>query len=209
MIEIYLVDDHPFVLEGLKTYLNTQQEIKVIGYANKGQQALTEIKNLEPTVAIIDLHLPDISGIKLIKKIQENKLNTKVIVLSSFCADDEVIAAIDAGALSYLMKDSPPQKLAKAIRAAENNEPVLHPRISKKLMQRVSNNQPVIEPLTPREKEVLAELTDGKSNKQIGNALFISTKTVKTHISNILRKLEVKDRTQAAIKAIKNNLIDR
>ncbi|MFP4017481.1 MAG: LuxR C-terminal-related transcriptional regulator, partial [Halanaerobiales bacterium] len=120
-----------------------------------------------------------------------------------------VIAAIDAGAISYLMKDSPPQKLLEAIVAAGKGEPVLHPRIARKLMKRVSRKEEYIEPLTSREKDVLAELANGHTNKEIGKRLFISDKTVKTHVSNILRKLDVKDRTQAAIKAIENRIIDR
>jgi DNA-binding NarL/FixJ family response regulator len=148
-------------------------------------------------------------GIEIIKKIKKISPITEIIVLSSFCKDQEIISAIDAGALSYLMKDSPPDKLAEAIIAANKGEATLHHRISKKLMQQATTKKEVIEPLTPREKEVLAELTTGKSNKKIAEALFISERTVKTHVSNILRKLDVQDRTQAAIKAIDNNLIER
>jgi DNA-binding NarL/FixJ family response regulator len=209
MIQVYLVDDHPFVLEGLKTFLSTHDQIEVLGQADTAEKGLKEIKALKPDVAIVDLHLPDMTGIELTKKIQQLALNTKIIILSSFCEDDEIIAAIDAGALSYLMKDSSPPKLVKAILSAEKGEPVLHPRIAKKLMTRVSRKKTLIEPLTSREKEVLSQLTKGKSNKEIAKALFISDKTVKTHVSNILRKLEVKDRTQAAIKAIEENLIKR
>ncbi len=209
MIKVYLVDDHPFVLQGLKTFLTTKEEIEIIGQANKGQIAVKEIAEVEVDVAVVDLRLPDISGIEVISKLQETTPNPEIVVLSSFCDDQEVIAAIEAGALSYLMKDSPPKKLAEAIIAANKGEPTLHPRISKKLMNTVSNKQPPTEPLTNREEEVLAELTKGQSNKEIGETLYISTKTVKTHVSNILRKLNVKDRTQAAIKAIENNLIER
>lgn len=209
MIKVYLVDDHPFVLEGLKTFLNTRDKIEVIGTAEQGEQALEEIKEKLPDVVTVDLHLPGMNGIELTKKIKENYLNTEVIILSSFSEDDEIIAAIEAGALSYLMKDSAPQRLNEAILKADKKEPVLHPRIAKKLMKRATRKKPVIEPLTPREKEVLFQLTKGKSNKEIAKALFISDKTVKTHMSNILQKLEVKDRTQAAIKAIENKLVER
>ncbi|MTI59987.1 MAG: response regulator transcription factor [Firmicutes bacterium] len=209
MIKIYLVDDHPFVLQGLKTFLSTNEEIDIIGEASNGKDALADIKEKNPEIAIVDLHLPDMTGVELTKEILMVNPSVQIIILSSFCEDDEIIAAIDAGALSYLMKDSQPQKLTEAIFAAKKREPMLHPRIAKKLMKRVTKKKAVIEPLTSREKDVLLQLSKGKSNKAIGKALFISDKTVKTHISNILRKLDVKDRTQAAIKAIEENLIDR
>lgn len=209
MISVYLVDDHPFVREGLKTYLSLQEGIEVVGEANNGEKAVEEIKELDVDVTIVDLHLPGIDGVEVTRQVKSAGLSTQLIVLSSFSDDQEVIAAIDAGAISYLMKDSPPQKLLEAIIAARKGEPVLHPRIARKLMKRVSRKEEYIEPLTSREKEVLAELANGHSNKEIGERLYISDKTVKTHVSNILRKLDVKDRTQAAIKAIENRIIDR
>jgi len=207
MIKVYLVDDHPFVLEGLKTFLDIQEEIEVVGRANNAQEALKEVKELEIDVITVDLHLPDLSGVELTRRIKELISDVEIIILSSFAGDDEVIAAIDAGALSYLMKDSPPQKLTEAIIAAQRSEPVLHPSIAKKLMNRVSRSKTIIEPLTAREKDVLAQLIKGESNKEIAQSLFISTTTVKTHVSNILHKLDVKDRTQAVIKAMEENLI--
>ena len=209
MISVYLVDDHPFVREGLKTYLGTKKEIEVVGESDNGEQAVEEIESLDIDVAIIDLHLPGMDGIEVCRRIKSATISTQLIVLSSFSDDQEVIAAIDAGAISYLMKDSPPQKLFETIVAARKGEPILHPRIARKLMKRVSKPENSYEPLTAREKEVLAEMANGHSNKEIGEKLYISDKTVKTHVSNILRKLDVKDRTQAAIKAIENKLIDR
>jgi len=206
---VYLVDDHPFVREGLKTYLNTQKGIEVVGEAGNGEQALREIKEKQPDVVIVDLHLPGMDGVQLTRELKKISLNLQVIILSSFSNDQEVIDAIDAGALSYLMKDSPPEKLKEAIYAAGEGEPVLHPRIARKLMKRVTRQETLDEPLTSREREVLSQLVNGYSNKEIGERLFISDKTVKTHVSNILRKLNVKDRTQAAIKAIEDKLIDR
>lgn len=209
MIKIYLVDDHPFVLQGLKAFLSTNEEINIIGEASNGKDALADIKEKKPEIAIVDLRLPDMTGVELTKEILMVNPSIQIIILSSFCEDNEIIAAIDAGALSYLMKDSQPQKLTEAIFSAKKKEPMLHPRIAKKLMKRVTKKKSIIEPLTSREKDVLSQLSKGKSNKAIGKALFISDKTVKTHISNILRKLDVKDRTQAAIKAIEENLIGR
>jgi len=209
MIKVYLVDDHPLVLQGLKAFLSTNEEIDIVGQASTGEDALTDIKEKNPEITIVDLHLPDMTGVKLTQEILRVNPSIQIIVLSSFCEDDEVIASIDAGALSYLMKDSPPHKLIEAIFAAKEGEPVLHPRIAKKLMKRVTKKKVLIEPLTSREKDVLLHLSKGKSNKAIGKALFISDKTVKTHVSNILRKLDVKDRTQAAIKAIEEDLVRR
>lgn len=209
MINVYIVDDHPFVREGLKAFLGTQEMITIAGEAGDGETALREMANVQPDVAVVDLHLPGMSGVELTRALTEISFNTKVIILSSFCEDDEVIAAIDAGALSYLMKDSPPQKVVEAIRAARDGEPTLHPRIAKKLIQRVVRPEPLLEHLTAKEKEVLGELVKGRSNKEIAGELNISDTTVKTHISSILRKMDVNDRTQAVIKALDARLIDR
>lgn len=207
MITVYIVDDHPFVREGLKAYLSTDPEIRIVGEAGDGETALPALKELAPEVAIIDLHLPKMSGVEVIKAIKESELKTQVIILSSFCEDEEIMAAIDAGALSYLLKDSPPEKLLAAVKAAQRGEPLLHPRIVKKLMQRVRQEKPAIEPLTAKEQEVLRQLVQGKSNKEISAVLYISETTVKTHVSSILQKLQVKDRTQAVIKAINMKLV--
>lgn len=207
MITVFIVDDHPFVREGLKTFLSTQSEIEIAGEAGDGETALSEILKVQPDIAIIDLHLPGISGVQLTREIRKSDLFTKIIILSSFCEDDEVVAAIEAGALSYLMKDSPPQKLVEAIIAAQKGEPVLHPRIAKRLMQKVSHPDQPIESLTIKEKAVLAQLVKGKSNKEIASELAISETTVKTHVSNILHKFDVNDRTQAVIKAIELKMV--
>lgn len=207
MISVYIVDDHPFVREGLKTYLSTDPEIRIVGEAGDGETALAALRALAPEVAIIDLHLPKVGGVEIIKALKESRLRTQVIILSSFCEDEEVMAAINAGALSYLLKDSPPEKLLAAVKAAQRGEPALHPRIMKKLMQQVRQDKPALEPLTAKEKEVLRQLVQGKSNKEIGAELYISETTVKTHISSILQKLQVKDRTQAVIKALNMKLV--
>ena len=209
MIKVFLVDDHPFVLQGLKSFLATEDKIEIVATAEDGKAALTKLKTIEVDIAIVDLHLPDMTGIKITEQIKENKPDVEVIILSSFSQDEEVIAAIDAGALSYLMKDSPPEKVVEAIIAAKKKEPVLHPRIAKKLMKQATTKQEIVEPLTKREKEVLTCLVEGSSNQEIADQLYISIRTVKTHVSNILSKLDVKDRTQAVIKAIDNNLVDR
>lgn len=208
MITVFIVDDHPFVREGLKTFLSTHAEISVQGETADGQSALECMKHIKPDIAIVDLHLPKMNGIQLTKAIKEASLPTQVIILSSFSADDEVIAAIEAGAISYLMKDSPPQKLIEAILAARNGEPTLHPQIAWKLMQKVRLTvSSSTEPLTSKEHEVLAKLVKGCSNKEIASQLHISDTTVKTHVGNILQKLNVSDRTQAVIKALELKLV--
>jgi DNA-binding NarL/FixJ family response regulator len=207
-IKVYIVDDHPFVREGLKTFLGTQSEIEICGEAGDGETALTQMIQLQPDIAVVDLHLPGMGGIQLTRAIKEAGLFTQIIILSSFCEDDEVIAALEAGALSYLMKDSAPQKLIEAIIAAKNGESLLHPRIAKKLIQKMNRQkESPIEPLTVKEKEVLAKLVKGRSNKEIAYELDISDTTVKTHVSSILHKLGVNDRTQAVIKAIELKLV--
>jgi DNA-binding NarL/FixJ family response regulator len=207
-IKVYIVDDHPFVREGLKTFLGTQSEIEICGEAGDGETALKQMIQIQPDIAIIDLHLPGMGGIELTRAVKEAGLFTQVIILSSFCEDDEVIAALEAGALSYLMKDSAPQKLIEAIIAAKSGESLLHPRIAKKLIQKMNRQkESLIEPLTVKEKEVLAKLVKGKSNKEIAYELEISDTTVKTHVSSILHKLGVNDRTQAVIKAIELKLV--
>jgi DNA-binding NarL/FixJ family response regulator len=208
VIKVYIVDDHPLVREGLKTFLGTQSEIEICGEAGDGKTALNQMIELQPDAVILDLHLPGMDGIELTKAIKKTGLFTQIIILSSFCEDDEVMAALEAGALSYLMKDSSPQKLIEAITAAKNGEPVLHPRIAKKLIQRVNRpKESLLEPLTAKEKEVLAKLVKGRSNKEIAHELAISDTTVKTHVSSVLHKLGVNDRTQAVIKAIELRLV--
>lgn len=209
MIRVYIVDDHPFVREGLRTFLSAQQEIEIVGESGSGEEALPEIEALRPEIVVVDLRLPGMGGVELTRKIRELSIGAKVIILSSFSEEDEVIDAIEAGALSYLLKDSSPFKLVEAIRAARSGEPVLHPRIAKRLMQRVRRPEPVSEQLTSKEKEVLALLTQGRSNKEIASELFVSDTTIKSHVSSILRKLEVNDRTQAVIKTMKERLLDK
>lgn len=209
MIQVYIVDDHPFVREGLKTFLGAQQGIELVGEAGSGEEALTEIQALQPEIVVVDLHLPGMGGVELTRKIRGVCVNAKIIILSSFSEEDEVIDAIEAGALSYLLKDSSPAKLVEAIQAAQLGEPVLHPRIAKRLMQRVRRQEPAGEQLTVKEKEVLALLIQGRSNKEMAGELWVSDTTIKSHVSSILRKLEVNDRTQAVIKAMKERLLEK
>jgi DNA-binding NarL/FixJ family response regulator len=209
LIRVYIVDDHPFVREGLKTFLGTQQGIELVGEAGTGEAALVEIQTLQPEIVVVDLHLPGMGGTELTRKILEFCPQAKVIILSSFSEEDEVLEAIDAGAISYLLKDSSPVKLVEAIRAAQSGEAILHPRITKKLMERLRRRETVGEQLTMKEKEVLTMMTQGRTNKEIASQLYVSATTIKTHVSSILRKLDVNDRTQAVIKALKEGLLKK
>lgn len=211
VIKVLIADDHQVVRQGLRTFLELQKDISVVGEADNGADAVEMITRLLPDVALMDLVMPIMDGITATKKIREAGLPTRIIALTSFSEDDKVFPAIQAGAASYLLKDVSPDELVDAIRAAFHGEARLHPDITRKLMDQVANkgsllNTSSIEELTDRERDVIRLVAKGKNNRDIAEQLVISEKTVKTHISNILGKLDLEDRTQLAIFAIKNNL---
>ena len=203
-----IVDDHPMVREGLKTFLETQEDMLVAGEAGDGESALEGVERARPDVVLMDLVLPGMDGIAAIRRIREKHPQMRIIALTSFSDDDKVFPAFQAGACGYLLKDVTPAELADTIRAAHRGEKRLHPRITEKLMDSVSagGRRPAPDELSPREREVLVCLGKGMSNQEIGKALFISGKTVKTHVSNILAKLDLSDRTQAALYAVRHGL---
>jgi NarL family two-component system response regulator LiaR len=212
-IKVLIVDDHQVVRQGLRTFLELLDDITVIGEAQDGRQAVELVRTLNPDVVLMDLVMPHMDGITAIEQVRSLRLPTKVIALTSFSEDDKVFPAIQAGAESYLLKDVSPEDLAEAIRAVHRGEARLHPDITRKLMQQVSqiraesqNNS--LNELTEREKEVLRMVAQGCNNREIAQKLFISEKTVKTHVSNILGKLNLEQRTQLVIYAIKNKLVD-
>lgn len=210
-VKVLIVDDHRLVREGLRTYLELIDGIRIIGEAKNGIEAIDLVQKHEPDIVLMDLVMPDMDGIEATRKIQELHLNTKVIVLTSFTDDENVFPAIQAGASGYLLKDISPSDLSQAIRAVNEGEKQLHPEITKKLMDQFVNpnieHKFDLEDLTPRETDVLRLIAQGMSNKEIANALTISEKTVKTHVSSILNKLDLVDRTQAAIFALKKRLV--
>ena len=212
-ISVLIVDDHGMVRQGLRTYLGLMEDIKVVGEAQNGSEALTQVRRLKPDVVLMDLVMPEMDGIEATRRISESYPDTKVIVLSSFTEDDKVFPAIKSGAAGYLLKDIAPAELASAIRAVTLGQTQLHPDIAKKLVKQFvepkAGIQAVHEDLTPREVEVLRLLAEGMSNAELAQALFISEKTVKSHISNILGKLHLADRTQAAIYAYKHGLAEK
>ncbi|MBC8076358.1 MAG: response regulator transcription factor [Chloroflexales bacterium] len=209
-ISVLLIDDHRVVRQGLHDFLELQEDIEVVGEAASGEEGTQLARELLPDVVMMDLVMPGMDGVETTRRVKQVSPSSRVIVLTSFADDDKVFPAIKAGAISYLLKDISPEDLAHAIRAAQRNEAVLHPEVAAKLMQEFSAPRGVeapVEQLTDREMDVLRLIARGKSNKEIADTLIISEKTVKTHVSNILSKLHLADRTQAAIYALRQRLV--
>lgn len=209
-ITVMLIDDHRVVRQGLRDFLELQDDIEIVGEAASGEEGVALARELLPDVVLLDLVMPGIDGVETTRRLKAASPSTKVIVLTSFADDNKVFPAIKAGAISYLLKDVSPEDLAHAIRAAQRNEAVLHPEVAARLMQEFSTprpNEAPVEQLTPRELEVLRLIARGKSNKEIADTLIVSEKTVKTHVSNILSKLHLADRTQAAIYALRKRIV--
>lgn len=207
---VMLVDDHAVVRQGLRTFLDLQDDITVVGEAKDGVEALQIVQELEPDVVLMDLVTPRMDGIETVRRMKALRPHIQIIVLTSFGDDQKVFAAIRAGATGFLLKDVSPQDLAAAIHAARRGEASLAPGIATKLLQEIAiGSNPAAEEhtLTEREYAVLALIAQGRSNRQISEELTISEKTVKTHVSNILTKLHLEDRTQAAIYALKEGLV--
>ncbi|HTP07416.1 MAG TPA: protein kinase [Anaerolineae bacterium] len=209
-IKVLLVDDHAVVRQGLRTFLELQDDMLVAGEAANGIEAIEQAKRTQPDVVLLDLMMPQMGGVEATPPIIAACPQARVIILTSFGEDDQVIPAIRAGAQGYLLKDIPPHDLVQAVREAHQGKAQLHPDVARKLMSAVAAPPaapPSPEPdLTERELEVLRLIAQGLSNQQIAQQLTISEKTVKTHVSNILGKLQVDDRTQAAIYALKKGL---
>ncbi|NTU78163.1 MAG: response regulator transcription factor [Chloroflexales bacterium] len=203
-IRVLIADDHPIVREGLEAVLSLQPDIEVLDQAHDGIEAVQKSLELCPDVVIIDLKMPQKDGLAAITEICAAQPQARILVLTSFADDDGVFAAIKAGALGFVLKDSPTEQLLHAIRAVHRGESVLHPVIARKVLQelkRPPNPQPAMEPLTPREVEVLQWLAQGLSNREIAAQLDIAPRTVSTHVRNILEKLQLANRTQAALYA--------
>lgn len=209
-VRVMLVDDHAVVRQGLRTFLDLQDNIVVVGEARDGVEALRIVHECSPDVVLLDLIMPRMDGIETVRRMKAARPQTQIIVLTSFGDDQKVFAAIRAGATGFLLKDVSPGDLALAIHAAQRGEASLAPGIATKLMQEIAvGGTPVNDEqsLTEREYAVLALIAQGRSNKQISEELSISEKTVKTHVSNILTKLHLDDRTQAAIYALREGLV--
>lgn len=212
-IKVLIADDHHVVRRGLMFFLKTQKDIEIIGEATNGQEAVELVSKLNPDVVLMDLSMPILDGVMATKAIRETNPKVKIIILTSYADQDHVIPAIRAGASGYQLKDIEPDELVRTIRDVLKGESKLHPKVTSHVMTHLSGQsslqQKKLDELTKREKDVLNELVKGKSNKEIASALFITEKTVKTHISNILSKLQLSDRTQAAIYAVKNGYLEQ
>jgi NarL family two-component system response regulator LiaR len=212
-ITVLLVDDHSVVRIGLRAYLGTLADIQVIGEAGTGEEAVELATQHAPDVVLMDLIMPGMDGVEATRQIKRVSPRTQVIVLTSYHEDEHIFPAIRAGALSYVLKDIDPDDLAEAIRRAHVGEAVLNPHVAARLVQEMQGGQaegvnPFSE-LTDRELEVLRQVAAGKSNHDIAQALVISEKTVKSHITNILSKLQLADRTQAAVYAWRKGIVRR
>lgn len=219
-IRVLVVDDHAIVRQGLRTFLELQDSaelpMEVIGEAVNGIEAVQLARQTQPDIILLDLVMPEMDGIQATREIVKCSPHSRVIILTSFGEEDKVVPAIQAGAHGYLLKDIAPDKLIKAIRNTYRGEVQLHPNAAKQLMSAVAQKEVaanipssrlVADELTVRECEVLGLIAHGMSNREIAETMFISEKTVKTHVSNILSKLHLEDRTQAAIYAIKHGFI--
>jgi NarL family two-component system response regulator LiaR len=208
-ISVLIVDDHAIVRQGLRDFLESEGYIEVVGEAADGLEAVQKVQELLPDVVLMDLVMPGMDGITAIRHIKEISPTSRVIVLTSFGDDDKVFPSIRAGAIGYLLKDIPAEDLGNAIRSAAQGIFLLHPRIAGKVLDEFSTIYPAtpsLTSLTPREREVLTLIAGQRTNKEIAQALNISVKTVKTHVSNILSKLHLRDRTQVALFAERQGL---
>ncbi len=205
-IQILIADDHAVVREGLRALIDTEPGMELVGEASDGLEAVQKSAALEPDVILLDLVMPSKGGLEAIREIKEQNPRARILVLTSFAEDEKVFPAIKAGAQGYLLKDSSPRELLQAIRDIHHGQPSMHPTIARKLMreiQRGSEQPPAEEPLTEREVEVLSLVAQGFANQEIADQLFVSERTVRTHVSNILSKLHLANRTQAALYALR------
>ena len=209
MIKILFADDHEMVRIGVSAYLSAQTDMEVIAEADDGGEAVEKALSLRPDIILMDLVMKEMDGIEATKKIIENWPEAKIIIVTSFLDDEKVYPALEAGATSYLLKTSAASKIAGAIRSTYAGKPILEPEVTGKIMSRMrekTQDNPH-DQLTNREIEILMLIAKGKTNQEIADELFIAVKTVKVHVSNILGKLDVQDRTQAVIYAFQHNLV--
>ena len=210
MIKVLFVDDHEMVRIGVAAYLSSQSDIEVVGEADNGQKAVSMALELRPDIILMDLVMPEMDGIEATKLIMEKWPEAKIIIVTSFLDDEKVYPALEAGATSYMLKTSKASEIADAVRATYRGQSVLEPEVTGKMMEKLRHPKKNMlhEQLTAREMEVLLLMAKGKSNQEIADELFIALKTTKVHVSNILSKLEVQDRTQAVIYAFKHSIVE-
>jgi NarL family two-component system response regulator LiaR len=208
-IRVFIAEDHAIVRKGIRALLTLEPGIEVVGEASNGVEAVRRIESLQPDVVLMDLVMPEMDGIEAIRQVIARHPEAHILVLTSFATDDKVFPAIKAGAMGYLLKDSEPREVVRAIRQVHRGESSLHPRIARKLMRELSQaggQPPTTDPLTARELEVLRLVAQGKSNRQIASDLVITVGTVRVHVSSILSKLHLASRTQATLYALREGL---
>jgi len=211
LIRVLLVDDHAVVREGLRAFLELQDGIEVVGEAGDGEEAVTEASRLEPDVILMDLVMPKLDGVGAMRRLRDVVPSARVVVLTSFLEDQRLLPAIQAGAAGYLLKNTEPAELARALRAAHKGEAIIDPTVAARLVSALADGSRTgrdeRDQLTRREREVLELIVRGRSNKRIALELGIAEKTVKTHVGHVLAKLGVTDRTQAALLAVREGLV--
>jgi NarL family two-component system response regulator LiaR len=210
-IRVLVVDDHAIIRKGMRAVLEIVPDIEMVGEAENGIQAIQLDRELHPDVILMDLMMPEMDGIACIRQIKDQRSAARILVLTNFAGEEMIFPAIKAGAMGYHLKDSSPETLIEAIRQVNQGVASLHPSIAKKLLDELQHvdrqpQPPAAEPLTPREVEVLRLIAQGYENRDIAEKLFISEATVRTHVSNILGKLHLASRTQAALYALREGL---
>jgi two-component system, NarL family, response regulator LiaR len=210
-ITVLLIDDHAVVLQGMRSFLQAQPDLDVCGAAERGEEGVRLAENLAPDVALVDMLIPDLDGVEVTRRIRRVSPRTQVIIFTSFHEDEHIFPAIQAGALSYLLKDSRPNELAEAVRKAARGEATLEAKVAARLVQEIqkpdrASTNPYTE-LSERELEVLQLIAEGLNNQDIADRLVIGERTVKSHVSNILSKLHLADRTQAAVYAWSKGMV--
>lgn len=209
VIRVLIVDDHPIVRDGLRGLIATESGMALVGEAADGAEAVRLARSLRPDVILLDLVMPGMDGLTACKEIKAHDPGARVLILTSFAQDDQIFMAIKSGAMGYLLKDSSPPELLKAIRDVHRGEASLHPTIARKLIREIGRSSdlpPTEEPLTEREVEVLRSIAQGLSNREISAKLVISERTVGNYVSNLLSKLHLANRTQAALYALRSGM---
>lgn len=201
-LRILIADDHPVVREGLAAIFNNRDDMTVVAQASNGREAVEQYFKLSPDVTLMDLRMPEMNGLEAIVAIKQRDPGARLIVLTTFDSDEDIYRSLQAGVKAYFLKDAPREELVACIRSVHSGQTVIPQAIAAKLAEHLT-----IEELTPREMEVLRVMAEGKSNKEIASALGISEGTIKSHMNAILRKLDVTDRTQAVISALKHGLL--
>nr|WP_042182988.1 response regulator transcription factor [Kibdelosporangium sp. MJ126-NF4]CEL15279.1 two-component system response regulator [Kibdelosporangium sp. MJ126-NF4]CTQ95680.1 two-component system response regulator [Kibdelosporangium sp. MJ126-NF4] len=206
MIRLLIVDDHPVVRDGLRATFTGEPDIEVVGEAGDGLQAIDMVARHDANVVLMDLRMPELDGVRAIRRLRETAPNTRVLVLTTFDTDSDVLPAIEAGATGYLLKDATTEELLKAVRAAHQGQSVLSPSVANRLIGQV--RKPQRGTLSPRELEVLKLVAEGATNREAASKLFISEASIKTHLLHIYAKLDVRDRAAAVGEAYRRGLFD-